>query len=372
MTTTTPSPYNTARSLKASPRPIGSPAPTPTPAQSGLKHVTSKSGGDGPHAPHIPNVRQLPRPSSTGGASIASSRSNASVLSSRMKTSPYAVPLTSRSNADKPKVTPRPDSAVSARGTPRVHGNADSISHKSPPHAPPSPLNVSHESGSAGPTHTRLSEPSIDALLLREGLDPSSMVVPSPHTGKTDCDEHRQGDVSHEDIVDDEVHGSNSDPPEKSNTVEPNPTPTDQPCTVYSQDACHDSDHLGESLNKALEQMPTSTDQSLGSPDPSPIPVVENLNLSQYSCAFADTIKGYCSDISSDCSRQEAFMAAESTQQASSVDARCSIDVQVTSRLHEMSQAPIDPLSLETGTNEAKHGKNFLAKILCCGCMQQK
>jgi len=365
MTTSTPSPYNTARSMKASPRTNVNPPNVPVTALPSIKHVISKSGGDVSNASPAPSSRQLPRPSSTGGASVSSARSNTSNLSARMKASPYAIPLSSRSNAEKAKVTPRPDATMSARGSSRVVEANHSSNDNPPRRAPPSPIDVSHDSDAMGHSKSRPSEPSIDALLLREGLDPSLLASSSDNkNGDGHCD---QADYEGPSMIDDDPHAEDLD---EATRVEPTPTPKHAPCTVHSQEEGHLSAELGESINKGSENVPIPTDQSRYSPDPSPIPVVSNLNLSQYSCAFADTIKGYCSDISSDGSRPDEVVQPE--QQVSSLDARYSVDVQVTSRLHETSQEA-DGLQYDENRHvDRSHRKNLFMRILCCGCMQQK
>ena len=354
MTTATPSPYNTARSMKASPRTSANAPAIPATALPGLKHVASKSGGDAPHASPASSARQLPRPSSTGGASIGSARSHVSQLSSRIKVSPYAIPLSSRSNSDKPKVTPRPEPPMSSRSNARGEESAPPNTHLNAPHRPPSPIDVSRGSDSPGPGHARLSEPSIDLLLLREGLDPSVVASPEEVSGVDQAGVRTAGGEN--------THLEQSPhkiPDPAATSLNSSATPTDDACVVCVPDV----NELSDSVEKDLDQVPFPVDTSLTSPGPSPIPVVNNLNLSQYSCAFADTIRGYCSDISSDCSRREDIVQPESLQQAGDIEARYSVDVQVTSRLHERAQESPQCRKVQT---------KLWKKILCCGCMQQK
>ena len=355
MTTTTPSPYNTARSMKASPRGTVNVASSVT-ALPGLKHIASKSGGDAPHASPVSSARQLPRPSSTGGASVTSSRSHVSQLSGRMKVSPYAIPLSSRSNTDKARATSRPDPPMSARSNARVEASTPRVNQSSPLDAPPSPINVSRGSDEiehADERHPRPSEPSIDALLLREGLDPS--IVPTTHDSKDIVESFSKLTDPSMDPADTALPV----PVEKHTTTEPASNLVDDPHTVCSQEECE----LGESTRSVIDQVPMTADPSRISPDPSPIPMVNKLNLSQYSCAFADTIRGYCSDISSDCSHQDDRIHPESQINAFHEDAKHSVDVQVTSRLHENQQ--------DSQENRKGHKKSWM-KIMCCGCMQQK
>jgi hypothetical protein len=134
--------------------------------------------------------------------------------------------------------------------------------------------------------------------------------------------------------------------------VEPSTTPIDAPVNTAHIYA-HSID-ISESLNKALEQVPYPEESS-----PSPIPIVPNLNLSQYSCGFVDSMKGYCLDISSEDDGKVADIESARSMH--------SANVQVTSRIS--SQQKTDN-SANNITN-AQSNKGCFARLFGCGRMRK-
>ena len=371
MTTTTPSPYNTARSLKSSPRATAGIISANSAAVPALKHVLSKSGGDISNVPPVGSSRYQPRPGSSGGASVSSSRSHTSITSNRLKVSPYAIPLSTRSATEKPRSTPRPESTNSSRDIHRGEEITTSYNPEIRPHVALSPIPAPQEPSVSvsDHAHPRLSAPSLDILLLREGLDPTTIANSDFEQPEVVAEiPGHDGSTFIEDIVE-SAQECPCEPIERAIAPEPTPTPIDDLRRVGPTNESKLSDELGESLNKGFEEVPTSAHHSQDSPSPSPIPLMNNLNLSQYSCAFADNLKGYCSDINSDISHREDLGPPGNEQHtAGELEGRYSIDVQVTSRLYE---ARIEDQDAR-GINPPKTRRIWLARILCCGCMQEK
>ena len=376
MTTTTPSPYNTARSLKSSPRAaVSNPSANASTPPTALKHIPSKSGGDISHVPPVSSSRTHPRPVSSGGASVSSSRSHTSNISNRLKVSPYAIPLSTRSTTEKPRTTPRPESTQSSRDIQRGDGSVTPRNPEARPHVALSPIHAPHEASihESDHLHGRLSAPSIDILLIREGLDPTTVL--KSELGQPDKEQSAEipgipdGSTFIEDIPDNvQVH--QNEPIERTIAPEPTPTPIEDPSPVDPGDDTKLNVELGQSLNKALEGAPNYANHSQDSLSPSPIPLMNNLNLSQYSCAFADNLKGYCSDINSDISHHDDRSPGGNVPQSmeDELDARYSVDVQVTSRLYDTGIVNIDA----DGIEPPRVRGTWFVKILCCGCMQGK
>jgi len=131
----------------------------------------------------------------------------------------------------------------------------------------------------------------------------------------------------------------------------PAPSPAEPSTTPIEVDEeCVD---ISESLNKALEKIPAPDETS-----PSPIPIIPNLNLSQYSCGFVDSMRGYCSDVSSE---EEDMRQIPNIASARSVR---SANVQVTSRI-------CNPDNQKESTENKQSNKGCFSKLFGCGRMQK-
>lgn len=232
---------------------------------------------------------------------------------------------------------------------------------------PRSPIPVSPLKADA--VHGRVSEPSIDILLIREGLDPSGVAVEAFQPRDDSAMTRSDGSALNETIPD--QHSSIvNDPIPRCAAPEPVSTNEDESNTVNKRCVTDASIDSIVTSNKPVERSPSQADHSREVSIPSPIPLMSNLNLSQYSSAFTDSMKGFCSDINSGSGNLGEAVPEDHLLHQNSAESHCSVDVQVTSRVLE-GGCPEGSQCLSVSERRSSKRKNVFRSILCCGFMQK-